>query len=197
MINIANAITLTRLLMFIVFLYCTQYLTQQNIIVFIFVLGLIFIMDCFDGFAARKHNVETTFGAFFDIYSDRIIESLLWILFYLNGLIGVDVMVVVVARILTVDLIRVKLYFYDGDVPFKQLKNTYSEFIVSNKIMKFIYGSLKLWVFSLLLYKMSQDIAQVSEMFDFIINISVYITLFMMILRGIPVIIEYILFKNK
>lgn len=194
--SLANIITFSRLLFLLFFIYSTQFLTQKNIVVFLLVLGLIFVMDCLDGFIARKNNIVTDFGAFFDIYADRAIETLLWFLFYFKGLIGLDVITVVVIRILTVDLIRIKLFFINGDVPFKQLKNKLSEFIVSNKIMKSIYGTLKLWVFSLLLYVMSLGVFPISEVLNILVVASVYLTLFFMVLRGLPVIVEYYLYKH-
>lgn len=193
--NLANIVTLCRLIFFLFFIYATQFLTQKNVVIFLLVLGLIFIMDCLDGFIARKNNIVTVFGAFFDIYADRTIETLLWFLFYFEGLISVDVIAVVVVRILTVDLIRIKLFFINGDVPFKQLKSKLSEFIVSNKIMKFIYGTLKLWVFSLLLYVMAQGLFPISDALNILVIASVYLTLFLMVLRGLPVIVEYYLYK--
>ena len=148
-------------------------------------------MDCVDGFIARRYSMESSFGAFFDIYSDRIIESLLWFLFYFKSLVGVDVIFLILIRIATVDLIRLLLFKSNGDVPFKQLNTKLSEFLISNKVIKFTYGSLKLWTFSVLLFFSSVNNDELTTNEKLLVNVSVYITVVFMIVRGLPVIFEY------
>ena len=191
MLNLANTVTAIRLSFFFIFLYFVQYLTRDNVLLYLVSLFVIFFMDCVDGFIARRYSMESSFGAFFDIYSDRIIESLLWFLFYFKSLVGVDIIFLILIRIATVDLIRLLLFKSNGDVPFKQLNTKLSEFLISNKVIKFTYGSLKLWTFSVLLFFSSVNNDELTTNEKLLVNVSVYITVVFMIVRGLPVILEY------
>ncbi len=68
--NLANALTVMRLI-FAVWLVFLALYSSQLILIFFIVLGC-GILDALDGWAARKFNAETAIGAFLDRLADKI-----------------------------------------------------------------------------------------------------------------------------
>ena len=74
--NIANNLSLFRVLLVPVFVSCLVYFTPENtffypLAIFIFVLAC--ITDALDGFVARKWNQITEFGSYIDPIADKLL----------------------------------------------------------------------------------------------------------------------------
>ena len=89
LINIPNIISASRLLFsYIIFILLKNFKSNQYLI-FINYLVCCYT-DYLDGYFARKLNMQTTFGKFFDGFIDYLVTSILFILFYCKNLISVN-----------------------------------------------------------------------------------------------------------
>lgn len=61
-------------------------------------IAVIFILDAFDGYIARKRNEISKLGEVLDTLADRIIENTFWIYFTATGQLSVWMPIVVMAR---------------------------------------------------------------------------------------------------
>ena len=67
------------------------------------------ITDAYDGYYARKYNVETEIGNFLDPLADKILVSSAFISFYLLGLIDLWMVAVILLRDLLITLLRIAM----------------------------------------------------------------------------------------
>lgn len=89
LINIPNIISASRLLFsYIIFILLKNFKSNQYLIFINYLLCC--YTDYLDGYFARKLNMQTTFGKFFDGFIDYIVTSILFILFYSKNLISVN-----------------------------------------------------------------------------------------------------------
>lgn len=73
--TIATGVTFVRLLLVPVIMSCLYHGQWRWAAVFFIAAGL---TDCLDGFIARRYNQATTFGAFFDALTDKILMVGIW-----------------------------------------------------------------------------------------------------------------------
>jgi phosphatidylglycerophosphate synthase len=66
-------------------------------------------LDAVDGYIARKRNLATAFGAFLDISTDRLIETIYWFLFLSLHMIPFWIPAFFLIRGTITDLIRVRI----------------------------------------------------------------------------------------
>ncbi len=109
--NTPNKLSLTRLLItpIMMFFYLATFVPYGKFIAcFLFVIGA--ITDFLDGYIARKFNLVTDMGKFLDPIADKLLITSALILVACDGTIispfGVIALVIVVARDLTVDMLR-------------------------------------------------------------------------------------------
>lgn len=149
-------------------------------------------MDGLDGYIARKFNECSKFGALVDILSDRIVENVFWISFAVLGWIQLWIPLVVMTRGIITDSLR-SLALEQGFTAFgstTMMKNPIGKFIVASNFVRFTYAVCKAVAFALLIA------AHVPSEYPYkhIINItayaSVYISVFLCVARGIPVMLE-------
>lgn len=89
LINIPNIISASRLLFsYIIFILLKNFKNNQYLIFINYLLCC--YTDYLDGYFARKLNMQTTFGKFFDGFIDYLVTSILFILFYSRNLISVN-----------------------------------------------------------------------------------------------------------
>lgn len=199
-VNIANAVTFLR----VIFVFYAAYLILSdgvfNKIVALILTILIFIMDYIDGVIARLLKCETGFGAVLDIAGDRIIENTYWIVFAYLRLIPLWIPIVVLTRGLLTDAIRAAK-LKEGKTPFGKktmMKSELTRFLTSSRLMRGFYGILKLIVFSYLtmltfLPEFLSFLQLSSTLSAPLANIGFYLsilTVIIMIIRGIPVIVD-------
>lgn len=73
--TIPNWITLTRFIFFIFILTCLVFSITPLKPIILPLYIIVFLMDKLDGFIARKYHMESDFGKFFDLSTDRAIVT--------------------------------------------------------------------------------------------------------------------------
>ena len=158
-----------------------------------FVLTIIVIwMDGLDGYIARKFNECSKFGALLDILSDRIVENVFWISFAVLGWIGLWIPLVVMTRGIITDSLR-SLALEQGFTAFgstTMMKSKIGKFIVASNFVRFTYAVCKAVTFALLIAAHVPSEYPYKSIVNIVAYASVYISVFLCVARGIPVIIE-------
>lgn len=194
-IVMANLVTLARLFLLLVLgvnAYANGYLLLINLPLLI----IIFALDGVDGYVARKRNEESLFGSIFDIAADRIVENVLWLVLMDLDLVPVWVPVVFIIRSLFVDSIRSHVAA-QGQTPFGMMQSNIGRFLVAGRFMRIFYAALKAVTFGYIFFIqpwpiLLQDYYQ--QWFTVISLIKdglIYTTVFVCILRGLPVLTEF------
>lgn len=173
----------------------------KNVNVYWAAFGLTIIviwMDGLDGYIARKFNECSKFGALLDILSDRIVENVFWVSFAVLGWIGLWVPLTVLTRGIITDSLR-SLAQEQGFTAFgsgTMMQSKIGKFIVASNFVRFTYAVCKAIAFALLIaahvpgeypYKSAVTVFAYGTM---------YISVFLCIARGIPVILESKRFIN-
>ncbi len=102
--NLANKITVLRLLMVPVFIYVAQYTNYSLLALIIF--SIASATDFLDGYIARKYNMVTDLGKFMDPLADKILTLSAFILFSSQGLLCPLVTIVAVMREIIISVFR-------------------------------------------------------------------------------------------
>lgn len=109
--NTPNKLSLTRLIItpIMMFFYLADFVPYGKFIAtFLFIVGA--ITDFLDGRIARKYNLITDLGKFLDPIADKLLVTTALILVACDGIVpspfGAIALVIVVARDLTVDMLR-------------------------------------------------------------------------------------------
>jgi len=155
--------------------------------------GLIIWMDGIDGYIARKFNETSKFGAFLDILGDRIVENVYWVAFLGLGWMPVWVPLAVLTRGLITDGLR-SLAFEKGFTAFgnsTMMQSKIGKFIVASNFVRFSYAVFKAVAFCLLIFAHIPNWNYQGHDAVFVTAYAcAYITVFLCVLRGIPVMIE-------
>ncbi|MBA5729051.1 CDP-diacylglycerol--glycerol-3-phosphate 3-phosphatidyltransferase [Aerococcaceae bacterium INB8] len=126
--NIANKLTVARMFLipvFIILMYIPNQFGKFDVLgasipVFQFIAGLVFTMasitDYLDGYLARKHNLITSFGEFFDPMADKLLVITALIMLVQANTVPGWVVVIIVSRELLVTGLRVLLATQSGKV---------------------------------------------------------------------------------
>ena len=105
--NLPNVLTIFRVILTPFFIYLlfssSMYSNLYALIIFI----LASVTDAFDGYYARKYNIETEFGNFLDPLADKILVSSAFISFYLLDLIELWMVVVILSRDFFITFLRI------------------------------------------------------------------------------------------
>ena len=105
--NLPNALTIFRVILTPFFIYLlfssSMYSNLYALIIFI----LASVTDAFDGYYARKYNIETEFGNFLDPLADKILVSSAFISFYFLDLIELWMVVVILSRDFFITCLRI------------------------------------------------------------------------------------------
>ena len=80
---IPNTLSLSRVLLFPVFVYCYHH---QSFNLALIVLVFSMLSDFFDGYLARKYNVCSDLGALLDPIADKAFACCYYGFLYINGL---------------------------------------------------------------------------------------------------------------
>lgn len=101
--NIANKLTLLRIVMIPVFMF----LLLEGLSFWAFVVfALASLTDFLDGFLARKYNLITNFGKFMDPLADKLLITSALICFVQLGMINAWVVVIILSREFIVSIFR-------------------------------------------------------------------------------------------
>ena len=105
--NLPNALTIFRVILTPLFIYLlfssSTYSNFYALIIFI----LASVTDAFDGYYARKYNIETEIGNFLDPLADKILVSSAFISFYFLDLIELWMVVVILSRDFFITCLRI------------------------------------------------------------------------------------------
>ena len=152
---------------------------------FLTILGI--SLDGLDGIIARKLNLTSDFGAFFDIACDRIVELIYLSLFATLRWIPFWILIVFLIRGILVDGIR-GLASKEGKTAFGEksmMESKLGYFLTSSRFMRFFYGGIKVFAFAFMFLANFEWAKYLSfEMF------LIYLMTFLCVIRGVPVLIE-------
>ena len=194
----ANLVTLARLLLLIVVVILAYQPYSIWHVFNVALLILVFASDGIDGYIARKRNEASVFGAVFDIAGDRITELTLWIVAADLGYVPIWVPIVFVVRGSIVDGIRAAQVSSRNESPFSMMRSPLGKWLVSGRFMRIFYGAVKGTAFCWILL-VAPGPALLPVMWSIwgwllsgISTVLIYLSVLLCIVRGLPVIIEFI-----
>ena len=195
----ANLVTLSRILLLFVgvgFIYSRTFYGEVAALVIVL---MVILMDWLDGYVARSRNAATPFGAMMDILGDRIVENTLWIVFAHLHLIPVWVPIVVMVRGFLTDSFR-GVALSRGQTPFGEktmVRGRIGRLIVSSRFSRALYAVAKVCAFcAMILYLVFHEAGNLygevlrgweEPIHEMALGL-VYITVFLCIIRAVPVI---------
>lgn len=195
----ANLITLSRLPLLVVVLAFLFFLTAWEWqLLGLALLGLLFLLDWFDGFVARRRRETSELGAVLDIALDRAVENILWIAFMHLGLVPFWVPVVFLVRSFVVDGIR-GVAAVQGKPGFSMMHSFWGQFLVASRFMRGLYGAAKgatfacLWLTHALAAKDPHYLVIMTPLSQALI----WFTVILCIARGLPVLLDGRLYFPK
>lgn len=148
---------------------------------------LVIALDGLDGIIARKLNLTSDFGAFFDIACDRITELIYISLFVTLKWIPFWVLAIFIVRGVLVDGMRA-IASKEGKTAFGEksmMQSKLGYFLTSSRFMRGSYGAIKAIAFaSMFLVKAAYPQFLNLEMF------LIYLMTFYCVIRGVPVLIQ-------
>lgn len=190
---ISDAITVSRLgfLVASVILLYTDGVVPR---VIAFVLIIILIgLDGVDGYVARMRDEESELGSVMDIAIDRVVENVFWIVYADLKLVPIWVPLIVISRGIITDAIR-SYALAKGETAFAMMRTGWARWIVSGRPMRAFYGFMKAFVFAALALFMAlrewQPAALWLRPIDLTLTGLVFLTVFITIIRGAPVVYE-------
>ena len=188
----ANFITIMRIILAIITV-CLLFIKTTPIYIAAFILTVLVIwMDGIDGYVARKFNESSRFGAVLDILGDRIVENIYWITFCALSFIPAWIPIVVVTRGILTDGVR-SLAFEKGYTAFgttTMQQNPIAKFIVASRTVRFTYAVCKAFAFALLIAAYIPIEYPFKDIVTLVAYVCVYVSVFLCVLRGLPVLIE-------
>lgn len=184
--NVPNEITFLRLIIF--FLIVPLVLSQNYELKFLGLLVFVIssMLDWYDGYIARKLNMRTPFGSWFDVIVDRISEILFFFLFFFIGMVPLIIPIIFLVRGITTDSITylsIKKFGYEKTYR-KIFRSKFGKIKISSTVFD-IYGVSKalimLFIFIVYVWKLQLN--------SLVLILAWFITLFN-IARGILVIYD-------
>jgi CDP-diacylglycerol--glycerol-3-phosphate 3-phosphatidyltransferase len=194
----ANLITFSRLLLTMLVVALVYRLPPDWQLLNVLILIVIFVTDGIDGYVARKLGESSKFGAMFDIACDRIVELTMWIVFVDIDLVPLWVPLVFIIRGVVVDAIRSTQAIEHRVSPFSMLQTRLGQLLVAGKFMLIFYAVLKAVTFCWLMLihalpaLLPELWQQVSAAFMALAQIFVFLSVLICLLRGAPVVIEFV-----
>ncbi len=196
----ANLITLFRMFLLIVVFACLSTDGLPGHFAAFFLTILLITLDGVDGMVARHFQQESEFGSVFDIVVDRIVESCFWIFFAARGIIPFWFPMIIVSRGFLTDAMR-SVALSRGMTAFgtRSLhKSRFGALLVSSRFSRGLYGVVKVFSFLFLivingleLQGIPEFLGQESRQTLMTAGYStIYFTLILCILRGLPVLVE-------
>ncbi|GAA0768413.1 CDP-diacylglycerol--glycerol-3-phosphate 3-phosphatidyltransferase [Clostridium subterminale] len=96
--NLANKLTVLRIILVPIFLICAMVNTTTANIIALSIFIVASVTDKLDGYIARSRNQITNFGKFMDPLADKLLVTCALILLVEKGIIAAWVVVVIIAR---------------------------------------------------------------------------------------------------
>jgi CDP-diacylglycerol--glycerol-3-phosphate 3-phosphatidyltransferase len=199
----ANLITLSRLLLLIVVVVIAYRPPDVFQLINVPLLILVFVTDGIDGYVARKRHETSQFGAMFDIAGDRIVELIMWIVLADLRLVPIWVPLVFVVRGTIVDAIRASQTSNRQESPFALMETAIGKWLVAGRFMRALYAVVKATAFCWLLLLQPLPVVAPGVWRDFgtigiaIGNVLVLFAVVLCLVRGLPVIVEFIYSERR
>jgi CDP-diacylglycerol--glycerol-3-phosphate 3-phosphatidyltransferase len=194
----ANLITLSRLLLLVVVVVIAYGPPGLIQLINVPLLILVFVTDGIDGYVARKRHETSQFGAMFDIAGDRIVELTMWIVLADLKLVPIWVPLLFVVRGTIVDAIRASQTSSSRESPFALMETPVGKWLVAGRFMRALYAVVKATAFCWLLLLPPLPVVAPAVWRDFgpigiaIGNMLVLVAVVLCLVRGLPVIVEFI-----
>lgn len=189
----ANLITLARTLLAFLVVAMLHVRTMELYLVAVGLTIALILMDALDGWVARVRSECTTFGAVADILGDRVIEMTYWIIFATFGWVPAWVAIAFAARGIVVDGFRA-LALARGETAFgatSMMRTPLGELLVTSRGSRALYGTLKALAFALVILLFTPGVGWApGGVLHTFAYASVYGTVFLCLLRGVPVLVE-------
>lgn len=151
------------------------------------------LMDGLDGWVARRYGEVSRIGAVIDILTDRIVELTYWIAFATLGWIPVWIPILVAVRGLLVDGARA-VAFERGLTAFgptTMMRSKVGTFLVASRESRSAYGIAKASAFALMILAYAPALPDPVRPLVLVVGlISVYASVALCVLRGIPVLLD-------
>jgi CDP-diacylglycerol--glycerol-3-phosphate 3-phosphatidyltransferase len=194
----ANLVTLSRigLLVIVVWLMYLPPGWWQSVSFWLVI--LIFVSDAVDGYLARKRNTASHFGALFDIAGDRIVEVTIFVVAADLDLIPIWVPLVFIFRGIVVDTIRSSESQRRSVTPFGMMASDLGERLVASQFMRVAYALVKCFAFCGLVSIRAFPVilptvwGWIDWLWTGTTYVTVYLALAICVLRGLPVVVEFI-----
>ncbi len=141
----ANIITVGRLILLFVVVAMIYQGPVSLALASMILLIVVFVGDGLDGWVARRRNSTSQFGAVFDIAGDRIVETVLWVVFANLNLIPIWAPLAVITRGGIVDALR-SLSYSEGMTAFGEksmMRSPLTRWLTSGRFMRGFYGYAK------------------------------------------------------
>lgn len=189
--SLANIITLSRLPLLFVFLVLLLSPGMALRICGFFLLIILFLMDWFDGYVARRRHEVTELGAVLDIALDRAVENILWVAFLSIHLVPLWVPILFLCRSFIVDSLR-GVALRQGQSVFGMMHSSWGKFLVASRFMRALYGFAKAWVFCQLTLTcaVSLKYPQYLPPLELMNLIFIYFVSALCLARGLPVLVD-------
>lgn len=189
--SLANIITLSRLPLLLVFLVLLLSPSMPLRIVGFFLLIILFLLDWFDGYVARRRHEVTELGAVLDVALDRAVENILWVVFLSIQLVPLWVPILFLCRSFIVDSLR-GVALRQGQSVFGMMHSPWGKFLVASRFMRALYGFAKAWVFCqlTLTYALSLPYPQYLPHMKSINQLLIYFVAALCLARGLPVLVD-------
>ncbi len=149
------------------------------------ILIIIFITDALDGILARQIDIPSKFGGFYDIIGDRVTEIVLLLPFVYINTITPILPIYFITKGFVIDHIRTKNFILRNEAPYEQSQTKFFKIFVRGRFIRTLYGFTKLTLILTLYFNIF------NQNFSKTIPILIYSTLFISILRILPIL------KNK
>lgn len=186
--SVANIITLSRLP--ILFLYLGFLLSASLVLRLsgFFLLILLFLMDWFDGYVARRRQEVSDLGAVLDVALDRAVENILWVVFLSLKLVPLWVPILFLIRSFLVDGLR-GVALRQGQTVFGMMHSKLGRFLVASRFMRALYGFAKAWIFCqlTLTYAVALWSPEKVPLLLWLNRIVIFFVAALCVLRGLPV----------
>ena len=193
----ANAITLFRLALLFVLVAMAYWAPPLWQLAEAPLLLIVIALDGLDGWVARRRGEASAFGAVFDVAADRVVEAVLWLVLADLGLVPIWVAILFVTRGVLVDSVRYARIAAGGGV--FDMRSRLGRFLVAGRFMRGFYGTLKAaafgWLFLLQPWpRLGPALwAEWAPVLQPVTDGLVYAAVFVCLLRGVPVIAEFVL----
>lgn len=187
----ANLITVARFPLLFIYLAVLYYGNQTLLYWNVPFIVIIFMLDTLDGWVARQRGEASLLGSVLDIATDRTLEYVLWVIYAHLGLIPVIVPIIVLIRGTTVDAVR-SVGMKSGKSAFEQIQSPLNRFLVGSRFMRAAYGTAKgaAAAFLTLAYALLPQSSPGGELIYLTGVALTWLSVFLCIVRGIPVLVE-------